>query len=255
MGLFDNAKQKLNKMKQQSQEKKAHKQEIKKQMNEIKAKFDNIEPISDEEKAFYQENSLFGQGTIEKMALKAIDKDKKDYIKTLEIDYNIADNKKYFINKDEHYFSFNGVFPIFFAEIIKYTLDIEQETKTKGQTTGKTKKGVSLGKAALGGLIGGRVGAVIGGSQGRSNTNTSYDLTSYTEVKSYQLNISTINHGLIQLKFGPQDKTLVEQLLYCLDLSQSLKIDLQDELELYKNGTEKRLNELENKYKEIGYLN
>lgn len=63
-----------------------------------------------------------------------------------------------------------------------------------------------------------------------------------------------MEHGLIQLKFGPNDKTFVEQLLYCLDLADNLKIDLEEEKELFKQGTEKRLNQLENEYKDIGYI-
>lgn len=254
MGLFDNAKKKLNEMKQQSQAKKEHKAEIKSKVNAIKEKFNNLEPISDQEKEFYQENSFFGQGSIEKMALNAIEKDKKDYIKTLKIQYNIANNRKYFINKDEHYFCINGTFPIYFAEIIKYELKVEEETKTKGNSKGKTSGGLSVGRAIAGGALLGPVGAVIGGTTGKKKNKTSYDLTSYKEVKSYQLDISTIEHGLIQITFQPRDKDLVEQLLYSLDLSQSLKSDLEEEKELYKNGTQKRLEKLENEYKEIGYL-
>ena len=106
----------------------------------------------------------------------------------------------------------------------------------------------------VGGALLGPTGAVIGGTTGKKKSKTDYDLTSYTEVKSYQLNLSTLEHGLIQLKFGPNDKTLVEQLLYCLDLADNLKIDIEEEKELYKQGTEKRLNQLENEYKDIGYI-
>lgn len=254
MGFFDNAKNKFNEMKEQNQIKKEKKEEIKRQIEEIKGKFEQKLPISQDEKEFFQTNSFFGQGSIEKMALKAIDKDKKEYIKTLQIQYKISDNPKYFINKDEHYFCFNGMFPVFFAEIINHTLEVEEETKTKGNTKGNTSGGLSVGRAIVGGALLGPAGAVIGGTTGKKKSKTDYDLTSYTEVKSYQLNLSTLEHGLIQLKFGPNDKTLVEQLLYCLDLADNLKIDLEDEKELFKQGTEKRLNKLENEYKDVGYI-
>lgn len=254
MGFFDNAKNKFNEMKEQNQIKKEQKAEINRQISEIKNKFEQKLPITKDEKEFFQKNSFFGQGSIEKMAFKAIDKDKKEYIKTLQIQYKISDNPKYFINKDEHYFCFNGMFPVFFSEIINHNLEVEEETKTKGRSKGKTSGGLSLGKAVVGGALFGPTGAIIGGTTGKKKSKTDYDLTSYTEVKSYQLNLSTLEHGLVQLKFGPNDKTLVEQLLYCLDLSDNLKIELEDEKELYKQGTEKRLNKLENEYKDVGYI-
>lgn len=254
MGFFDNAKNKFNEMKEQNQIKKEKKEEIKRQIEEIKGKFEQKLPISQDEKEFFQTNSFFGQGSIEKMALKAIDKDKQEYIRTLQIQYKISDNPKYFINKDEHYFCINGMFPVFFAEIINHTLEVVEETKTKGNTKGKTSGGLSVGRAIVGGALLGPAGAVIGGVTGKKKSDTKYDLTSYTEVKSYQLNLSTLEHGLIQLKFGPNDKTLVEQLLYCLDLADNLKIDIEEEKELFRQGTEKRLNKLENEYKDIGYI-
>lgn len=254
MGFFDNAKNKFNEMKEQNKIKKGKKEEINRQIAEIKNKFEQKLPISQNEKEFFQSNSFFGQGSIEKMALKAIDKDKKEYIKTLQTQYKISDNPKYLINKDEHYFCINGIFPVFFAEITNYTLEVEEETKTKGNVKGKTSGGLSIGRAIVGGVLLGPAGAVVGGVTGKKKSNTKYDLTKYAEVKSYQINVSTLEHGLIQLKFSLNDKTLVEQLLYCLDLADNLKISLEDEKELFKQGTEKRLNKLENKYKDMGYI-
>lgn len=254
MGFFDNAKNKFNEMKEQNKIKKGKKEEINRQIAEIKNKFEQKLPISQNEKEFFQSNSFFGQGSIEKMALKAIDKDKKEYIKTLQTQYKISDNPKYLINKDEHYFCINGIFPVFFAEITNYTLEVEEETKTKGNVKGKTSGGLSIGRAIVGGVLLGPAGAVVGGVTGKKKSNTKYDLTKYTEVKSYQINVSTLEHSLIQLKFSLNDKTLVEQLLYCLDLADNLKISLEDEKELFKQGTEKRLNKLENKYKDMGYI-
>lgn len=253
MGLFDNMKKKFDDMNEQSKAKKADKAIIKQQMNAIKDKIQNKEPITEEEKEFFRENSLLHSNSVEQIATANI---KKHQVKTInEIKKQYASvNKNYFINKDEHYLYLKGTYPIFFAEIINFNLDIDQETKTKGTSTGKSSGGMSLGKAAVGGFLLGPTGAIIGGTTGKKKSKSDYDLTSFTEVKSYNISISTLDHGFLKFTFGPKDKALVENLLYWLDYAKDQQIDIEEERELYLQNTGKKLSQLEDEYRELGYL-
>lgn len=256
MSLFDNFKKSSEERKKEREIKKEEKRkekEIRKaeiarinaKKKEIEEKFEIHQVITKEEKDFYHENSFLKNNSIKKMATNNIKKYEQKTLNDILKTYATID-RRYFMNKEEHFLYLNGIYPIFFAEIINHKLDIEQEIKTQGNSRGFNSGSNIISVSLPFGLSIGSVGA--------STTNTKYDLTSYKEVKAYILTISTLEHGFLKFTFYRNDKELVENLLYRLDVAENQKIDISKEKELYNQNTLKLMSKLENEYKALGYL-
>jgi hypothetical protein len=115
--------------------------------------------------------------------------------------FNIAVGKLA-INEEESKIKINGE-NYNYSDIVGSEIIIDEDTISISHTTGKNKKKVALGKAAVGGLLLGPVGALIGGTSGKTkvNTKTTTENTDFCDKLQIRVDIDNIKNPFIYVDF------------------------------------------------------